>query len=168
MRYTRRTVTARPLPAGDYVFYPNWLPPSVLICNKDWSIGYNRTIVYLTVAAPGGTLHEAFFDPVAIGAAVGADGSDGVLKPAAFTVGGASATITSLKWESGTVTMALNPTASLAEYAIDFIDVNGTTTLSLSFDDATQSGGGALTWPVASQPWNAGDLLMLRIAPAAE
>ena len=112
-------------------------------------------------------LHEAFFDPVAIGAAVGADGANGVLKPAAFTVGGASATITSLKWESGAVTMELNPSASLAGHAIGFIDVNGTTTLSLSFDAATQGGGGALTWSVASQPWQAGDLLMLRIGADA-
>ena len=109
-----------------------------------------------------GTVHEAFFDPVAIGAAVGADASNGVLEPAAFTVGGASATMTSLEWESSTVTMELNPSASLAGHAVDFIALDGSVSLTLSFDDATQSGG-ALTWSVASQPWNAGDLLMLRI-----
>ena len=98
-----------------------------------------------------------------IGAAVGADGTSGVLKPAAFTVGGASATITSLKWESGVVTMTPNPSASLAGHAIDFIALDGSVSLSLSFDDATQSGGGALTWSVANQPWNAGDKLMLRV-----
>ena len=108
-------------------------------------------------------MHEAFFDPVAIGAGVGADGTNGVLKPAAFTVGGASATITSLKWEAGAVTMELNPSASLAGHAIDFIALDGSVTSTLSFDDATQGGGGALTWSVANQPWNAGDKLMLRV-----
>ena len=38
--------------------------------------------------------------------------------------------------------------------------------LTLSFDDATRSGG-ALTWSAASQPWNDGDLLMLRIGSDA-
>ena len=114
--------------------------------------------------SPPSAVHEAFFDPMAIGAGVGADGTNGVLKPAAFTVGGASATITSLKWESGTVTMALNPSASLAGHAIDFIALDGSVTTTLSFDDATQGGGGALTWSVPNQPWNAGDLLMLRVS----
>ena len=99
---------------------------------------------------------------MAIGVAVGTDGTNGVLKPAAFTVGGASATITSLEWESGVVTMTLNPSASLAGHAVDLIALDGSVSLTLSFDDATQSGG-ALTWSVANQPWNAGDLLMLRI-----
>ena len=96
---------------------------------------------------PPGTLHEAFFDPVDIGTAVGADSSDGVLKPAAFTVGGANTTISSLKWEAGTATMALSPSASLSGYAIDFIALDGSVSLTLSFDDATQSGG-TLTWSV--------------------
>ena len=115
------------------------------------------------MTSPHGTVHEAFFDPVAIGAAVGADASNGVLEPAAFTVGGASATMTSLEWESSTVTMELNPSASLAGHAVDFIALDGSVSLTLSFDDATQGGGGALTWSVANQPWNAGDLLMLRV-----
>ena len=158
--YDHALALARPLPAGEYrvnynkqhyVYFPcNFVPDSY----SEWTV---------TVTAPAGTLHEAFFDPVAVGAAVGADGSNGVLEPAAFTVGGASATITSLKWEAGAVTMTLNPTASLAGHAIDFIALDGSVTTTLSFDDATQGGGGALTWSVASQPWNAGDLLMLRI-----
>ena len=158
LEITRWIVTARPLPAGNYRCYYNVLWAGRSSCDKFSEIERNLSDNYLTVTAPERTVHEAFFDPVAIG----------VLKPAAFTVGGASATITSLKWESGTVTMELNPSASLADHATDFIDVNGTTTLSLSIDDATQGGGGALTWSVANQPWQAGDLLMLRVAPAAE
>ena len=56
--------------------------------------------------------------------------------------------------------MTLNPTASLADYAIDFIDVTGTTTLSLTSDNASTT---ALTWTVPDKPWADGDLLMLRI-----
>ena len=40
-----------------------------------------RQEVFVTVTAPTGTLHEAFFDPVAIGTTIGADGTNGVLKP---------------------------------------------------------------------------------------
>ena len=158
--YDDTIVTVRPLPEGVYRFQHHWQHYRQIPCDFFPDDAYTEWTV--TVSAPSGTVHEAFFDPVAIGAAVGADGTNGVLKPAAFTVGGASATITSLKWESGVVTMALNPSASLAGHAIDFIALDGSVTTTLSFDDATQSGG-ALTWSVAAQPWNAGDLLMLRI-----
>ena len=160
-----RISTARPLPAGDYVFvsdgrWGGWICRQEQPAEERTLSRHTRTV---HVTAPPGVVHEAFFDPVAIGAAVGADGTNGVLKPAAFTVGGASATITSLKWESGVVTMELNPSASLAGHAVDFIALDGSVALTLSFDDATQSGGGSLTWSVAAQPWVAGDLLMLRV-----
>ena len=162
-----RISTARPLPAGDYTFvsegrWGGW------ICRTQFTElerRLNRHTRTVNVTSPAGTVHEAFFDPVTIGSAVGADATNGVLYPAAFTVGGASATITSLKWESGAVTMELNPSASLAGHAIDFIALDGSVSLTLSFDDATQSGG-TLTWSVAAQPWSAGDLLMLRIRSA--
>ncbi len=160
-------VAARPLPAGEYRFNIHVLEPDILICGGWSEFVKNSGGTYLTVTAPPGTLHEAFFDPVDIGTAVGADSSDGVLKPAAFTVGGANTTISSLKWESGTATMTLDPSTSLAGHAVDFIALDGSVSLALSFDDATQGGGGALTWSVASQPWNAGDLLMLRIGAAS-
>ena len=163
-RFTHNIVTARPLPAGSYRLYPLTRGHLWVACSFP-DAGRNLEFHDLTVTAPAGTLHEAFFDPVAIGTAVGADSTNGVLEPAAFTVGGASATITSLKWESGTATMALSPSASLSGYAIDFIALDGSVSLTLSFDAATQSGG-ALTWTVAAQPWNAGDLLMLRIRSA--
>ena len=156
-------VTARPLPAGEYRFNIHVLQPDILICGGWSEFVKNTGGTYVTVTAPAGTVHEAFFDPVAIAAAVGADGTNGVLKPAAFTVDGASATITSLKWEAGTVTMGLNPSASLTGHAVDFIALDGSVALTMSFDDATQGGGGALTWRVAAPPWVAGDLLMLRV-----
>ena len=142
------------------MYNPNWLWSSHFICNFDISSTYNYREHRLYVTAPDRTVHEAFFDPVAIGDAVGADGSNGVLKPASFSLDGTTTTISSLKWEDGEVTMALSPTTTLADYAIDFIDTTGTTTLSLSSDNASTT---ALTWTVADAPWADGDLLMLRL-----
>ena len=45
-------------------------------------------------------------------------------------------------------------------HAVDFIDVTGTTTLSLTSDNASTT---PLTWTVPDKPWSDGDLLMLRI-----
>ena len=157
--YTSRLVTTRPLPADTYKYYAHWRPA---YCTQDLSSIEKSRVVYLNVIAPARTVHEAFFDPVAIGTAVGSDGTNGVLEPSAFSLDGATTTtITSLKWEDGEVTMALSPTStSLADYAIDFIDTTGTTTLSLTSDNASTT---ALTWTVPDAPWADGDLLMLRI-----
>ena len=162
IRYTRRYVTTRPLPAGGYSFFNNGLPSNAQVCGKAFPITRNQNVVNLTVTSGStSTLHEAFFDPVSIGTAVGADASNGVLEPAAFTVGGASATITSLKWDDGTVTLALSPAdADLGSYVLDFIDTSGTTILSLSSANVSTT---ALTWAVPDQPWAEGDLLMLRL-----
>ena len=147
-RFTRNIVTARPLPAGSYRLYPLVTGHLGLPCSFP-DAGRNRFFHDLTVTAPAGTLHEAFFDPVAIGSAVGADGTNGVIKPADFVLNGTNTTISSLKWESGTATMTLAPSTSLAGHAVDFIALDGSVSLTLSFDDATQSGG-TLTWSVAS------------------
>ena len=163
-RFTHNIVTARPLPAGSYRLYPLTRGHLWVACSFP-DAGRNLEFHDLTVTAPAGTLHEAFFDPVAIGSAVGADGTNGVIKPADFVLNGTNTTISSLKWESGTATMTLAPSTSLAGHAVDFIALDGSVSLTLSFDAATQSGG-ALTWTVAAQPWNAGDLLMLRIRSA--
>ncbi len=163
--YTSRFLTTRPLPAGYYRFFHNTLSPDELECDDTLEVGRNLHRNRLTVTAPTRTLHEAFFDPVSIGTAVGANASNGVLEPAAFTVGGASATITSLKWDDGTVTLALSPAdADLGDYTLDFIDTTGTTILSLSSANVSTT---ALTWAVPDQPWADGDLLMLRITPPA-
>ena len=154
--YTLQLTTARPLAAKTYTLFPNWHLSET--CGKDWSFAYNRQILTLTVTATSTrTLHEAFFDPVDIGTAVGADSANGVLKPNAFSLDGANTTISSLKWENGAVSMTLSPTASLADYAID---VTGATTLSLSSGNASTT---PLTWTVPDKPWSDGDLLMLRI-----
>ena len=136
--YDGTLVAVRPLPEGVYRLQEHKQIHSFIPCDFFPDDAYDEWKV--TVMSPPSAVHEAFFDPVAIGAAVGADGTNGVLKPAAFTVGGASATITSLKWESGVVTMELNPSASLAGHAVDFIALDGSVALTLSFDDATQGG----------------------------
>ncbi len=69
----------------------------------------------VTAVAPAGTLHEAFFDPVAVGTAVKADGSNGVLKPTSFTVGGTATEITSLDWANNQVVLTLGTHVSLYE-----------------------------------------------------
>ena len=151
--FTLRLLTTRPLPAATYVYHPYGLSPH---CTKDLSSISTYFVDHLAVTAPARSVHEAFFDPVSIGEAVGSDD----LSPADFSLDGSSTTITSLKWEAGLVTAELNPAVSLADYALDFIDVTGTTTLSLNSDNASTT---ANTWTVPAAPWAAGDLLMLRI-----
>ncbi len=135
LTYTTHLRTTRPLPDGRYQFFHNHQHPFDAVCD-----GFVKTNFYsyeLTVTAPDRVLHEAYFDPVTIGTAVGADSANGVLSPAGFSLTNTNTTISSLKWEDGAVTMTLSPTASLADYAIDFIDVNGTTTLSLTSDNSS-------------------------------
>ena len=122
-------------------------------------------IVHLT--APEGVLHEAFFDPVASGDAVGAGGADGVLNPASFTLNGSQTTMRRIEWESGRVVMRLEPDDNaLADHHVDFISLDGSVALRLDFDDAfeaTNGGAPALAWGVCNQLWSDGALLMLRI-----
>ena len=91
----------------------------------------------------------------------------GALKPAAFSVNGEQTTIQALKWENGIVTMGLSAGVPLTGHRMDFIALDGSVSLSLSFDDTqTQSESGLLTWNVPQQPWQDGDQLMLRIRNA--
>ena len=95
-------------------------------------IRYEWTV---TVTAPEGTLHEAFFDPVTVGTAVAADSANGVLKPAGFTdANGASATIQRIAWEagtgeSGTVKLKLSPHDGIAGHTLHFIALDGSVPL---------------------------------------
>ena len=87
------------------------------------------------------------------------------MKPRSFTgAGGSSATITEVKWESDTVTIEVTPDDALNGHAIDIIELDGSVSLSLNVADATvDSVNDTLSWSVESQPWENGDLLMLRI-----
>ena len=158
----------RPLPRGTYeVHYTvqHW----VFIQCDYIPNSYTRWLI--NVVAPAGTLHEAFFDPVldTSASAVGAGGTDGVLKPASFTFEGVGVTtIERIQWGSQSVKMELDPHGRLTGHHMDFIELDGSVGLRLDFDAAasttTEGGGQALTWGVCEQPWQDGDLLMLRIS----
>ncbi len=157
--------TVRPLPSGFYTFTWKYHRAEYVLCAPD--VFYNHT-VNVTVNPPAGTLHEAFFDPVTDGSAVAADSSNGVLKPASFTdANNASATIQRIEWASGTVKMNLSSHTGLTGQTVDFIELDGSVSLSLDVDDATvDSASNTLSWSVSSQPWHDGDKLMLRIHKA--
>ena len=165
-------MTVRPLPAGTYRFRDYFQHHTEVPCND---ISEYHSIENVTVTAPEGTLHELFFDPVTLRQAqgrpstVGADGTNGVLKPTSFTdANGGSATIERISHESGTVKVEVTPDDALAGQVLDFIELDGTVSLSLDVAEATVDGAnGALSWGVASQPWEDGDLLMVRIREAS-
>lgn len=155
-------VSARPIPAGTYEFNHNY----------GTHIDCGNTSVFeltATVTAPEGTLHELFYDPVVVGNVVVADVSNGVLSPATFTgANGASATIRSISYKAGTVKLEVTPDDALDEHIVDIIELDGTVSLSLDVAEATVDAvSGTLSWSVASQPWEDGDLLMVRIRGAS-
>ena len=167
--FARRVVSTRPLPAVDYRFHFNDVWAGFVPCDG-YTIRYEWTV---TANAPDGTLHEALFDPVAVGTAVAADGANGVLSPATFAgANGATTTIERIAWEAGTgatgtVKMRLTPHTGIASHAVDFIALDGSVFLSLDVADATvDAASDTLSWPVASRPWRSGDKLMLRIREA--
>ena len=174
VRYTRRTSTMRPLPAGEYRYFGNVMFADRLICNAYSELERNLEETFVTVTAPKGVLHEAFFDPASLGASIG--GSSGIvgvspyggtLKPATFSVNSSTTTISDLSWQNGTVSMTLTPYVSLSGYALKIIELDGTVSLTLKVNDAKTSGSKkSLAWSVSSQPWHAGDKLMLRIETA--
>ena len=166
VNFTRRVVSARPLPEGEYRFHYNSRGTMFALCDG-YTIRYEWTVA---VNTPEGTLHEAFFDPVTVGTAVAADSTNGALKPATFTdANSASATIERIAWEagtggSGTVKVKLSPHTGIAGHAVDFIALDGSVPLSLGVAAATvDATNGTLSWTVASQPWQSGDKLMLRV-----
>ena len=155
--FTETFKTTRPLPSGVYRIERKDLYGFHAPCNH--VIDYATTI---TVNPPDGALHEAFFDPAQTADGIGADGNAGVLKPATFAIN-ETTEIERIEWKSsGVVEMVLNPSVSLAGLSIDFIELDGSTALSLGFDEA-KSSGGALSWSARERPWDAGDLLMIRI-----
>ena len=158
--FDQRVVSERPIPAGTYKFNNHFIPYDLLACSHTYS--YEMMV---DVVAPDGVLHEAFFDPVTVGASVAADSSNGVLKPTAFTdANGSSANLTRIAWESGTVKINVTPDGALVGHIVDFIEQDGTVELSLDVAAATaDTVNDSLGWTVASQPWQNGDQLMVRI-----
>ena len=169
--YNHTITTARPLPRRLYRFFKHTRPPQFTPC--DYTPDKPSIEHLVTAVAPDSAVHEAFFDPVAIGEAVGADAANGVLKPASFSLtdGGSTVTLSKIAWESGRATVELDPSLSLADHHADFIALDGTVSLRLDFDDAAETVDGTkrtLDWNVCAQPWESGDLLMLRISSSGE
>ena len=175
IKYDQMVKLARPLPAGEYSFELQESWPGFAICNFVVS-----DEVTVTVTAPASVLHELLFDPVTVGSAVAADDTNGVLKPASFTVAdGSSATIERISYEppssdsgqAGTVKLAItagsDPDDLLGEHLLDFIELDGTVSLSLYVAAATvDTANDTLSWTASSQPWEDGDKLMVRIRRA--
>ena len=165
--YSNDVVTARPLPSGTYSVFNHRQLPKYMPCN--FTPFNSRLELIVTVTSSGDAVHEAFFDPVAIGSAVGADATNGVLEPGSFSLtgDGTMASLSKIAWESGQVTMELEPSLSLAGHHADFIALDGSVSLRLDLDDASETVQGTkrtLRWNVCEQPWESGDLLMLRIS----
>ena len=167
--YAWEEIATRPIPKGSYNVFVKAQSASWVPCGYNPAAdapGYRNTRIIVT--APDGTLHEAFFDPVAIGGGAGADGDNGVLKPAEFSLpDGTSAAIRSIVSRPSAVEMRLEPRARLSGYHADFIAMDGSVSLRLDFNDASEIGEGdsrALSWPVCIRRWEAGDLMMLRIS----
>ena len=165
--YTVETRVARPLPSGTYEV--KLLGQSGVTIPCDFNMDRSQASTWtFTFESPAGTLHEAFFDPAAIGGGAGADKDNGVLKPTEFSLAdGSGVSLQSVAWNPSAVEMRLEPHTRLAGYHADFIALDGSIALRLDFDDASETGEGetrALSWPVCVQPWQAGDLLMLRLS----
>ena len=161
--------TTRPLPASSLSVRINNQYFTLIPCNVKPDDAYR--IVTVTVTAPAGTVHEAFFDPV-YATSTGeykADASLGVLKPAAYRKTGDTATTTihSVAWKSQQATLTTSPGALPANHHVDFIELDGSVSLRLDVNTATTTtSGGKHThaWRICQQPWHAGDKLMLRIS----
>ena len=182
---------ARPLPAGTYEIeehrqFLSWVPCNHTVPMRSWQI---------TVVAPDDSVHEAFFDPVTVGSGFGADPTNGVLRPVSFTgADGATSTISAIAWElsatssgstsgsdGGQVKLELTTGSGLydvlGDHVLDFIELDGTTSLSLDVANATVVSEPpeapedpwvhSFTWEAQSQPWTAGDRLMVRIREAS-
>ena len=164
-RYPGVVYVARPLPQGEYKVFWGGVPIKYIPCDGWPDEEKESDELAITVTAPAGTLHEAFFDPVALsGGGVGATGSSGVIDPDEFTVGSDDVEIDGLEWRSGSVVLELDDYVSLSGQTLDFIELDGSIDTTLDVSDATVNQTTATwTWSVDSQPWEDGDLLMLRI-----
>ena len=163
--YRHVLATVRPMPAGvckvvhlSQIF--QYIPCDFV---KPESHGVEYTV---TVEAPPlDTVHEAFFDPVADGAAVGYTAGAGRLEPAAFDFDGTGVKITDLRWEEGSVSLTVDPPGGLTDFALEFIALDGTTSRRLSGSAATEDAGtGTITCQVSAPIWEDGDLVLLRIS----
>ena len=166
VRYTRSSVTTRPLPAGTYTYKAHGLAVYRLPCNSVPDPDSAGWTVNITVISVVGVDHEAFFDPVAIGPGSGTVGADGTLNPTSFSLDGVSSTLTSIEWRAGTLTVDLDVPVADSQRHLDFLDLSGDLILTVAVKDASVNPDGDLAWSVGGQPWENGDLLMVRLHKA--
>ena len=164
VRYQGMVKASRPLPGGSYQFdlhEHGLFEPCGYVVSTDW---------YIYVFPPDDTLHEFFFDPVRDGEVVFAEENApaGSILRSPYFQGG---TIHRLEWEAPEVRLTVSPNhEALAGHVLDFIELGGAVSLTLDVADATVDTSGRLVWSVASQPWEEGDKLMVRVrlqSPAA-
>ena len=161
---SKEITTTRPIPDGAYEVYRHfqkseWIPCDYVPPPATWRY---------TFESAADVLHEAFFDPVAIVDAVGADSDNGVLRPETLNIDdGSEVGIRRIDWQDGQATLELSSSVELAGHRLEFIVLDGSVSLRLAFNDAgvtEEKGITTLTWGVCEQPWEDADLLMLRIA----
>ena len=168
--------TVRPLPQGTYRFY-RWgygeAPDDRVrhACGADILSEKARTSIefFIHVVARDDTIHEAFFDPVSLVSGVGATASEGSIVPSVFAQGGhGSIKIDRTSWSDSKVEIVLSDEAELDGHHIDSLALDGSTSLRLEFDDASQTASSddtqSFSWGVCDQPWENGDQLMIRIS----
>ena len=165
--YDLEVATQRPLPAGEYRILRKTLLGVYEACA--FTSPFAHAGFGLTVEAPPGTVHEAFFDLATTTAGVGylatTSTTTGVLEPAGFSVRGRAITITGLEWRNGQVVLSFDRTVQLSD-GLSFIETDGTAGLYLSqYDDTEDLRARTATWDVSERPWEPGDELMLRIGP---
>ncbi len=136
--------TMRPLPAGVYRFNHAYLPYSISMCGGTIPLEeMGSRELFVTVTAPEGTLYEAFFDP---GDSLAADFREGPVER--------------ISWEDGRVFGSLRQGNKASR--IEFINLDGTVRISLGVNKLKEEKE-VLSWTVKSQPWQAGDRLMMRV-----
>lgn len=129
--YGDNEITAtRPIPAGAYEVNAHfqeaeWMPCDYVAPPTTWRYTFESAM---------GVLHEAFFDPAAVGEGVGANAENGQLQPVSFETGDSEIVIERIEWRDGRVEMKLSPTTSLVNYRLDFIALDGSVALRLDFD----------------------------------
>ena len=174
--YESRTVITRPLPAGVYEVGWGIEQPEFGLCGfpedevlEQWTI---------TAVTTPDVVHEAFFDPGAT--AYGEVGFDyeemGSIEPGSLDLprGGGKSGIDRIVWYEDSVEVEFEPHVDMSDYEMDIIELDATTSLTLSFGSALVRGervrgegdSRSYVWEHCEQPWHAGDQLMIRIREA--
>ena len=162
--YSRAITAIRPLPSGEYTIVPNTQTDVNQPCDNWGPPGFLTVTYKVNVTAPEGTVLEALFDPVDLSSGIGFSPAAGMLTSPEFSVEGRTTTIIGLSWQAGSVVLSLDPFSSLGGYDLEFIELDGSVSLTLEASSAAEnSEASTLTWTVSDQPWEMGDHLMLRI-----